>query len=120
MKKLIKALTSNRSVMTQILWICIVAYAVASLNIIIHALIIPRDALGLYLDPRSSLVFAVISFLLVIIVSAYHISTLVRRRKRRSDKRKLSRGKTMRAKHNAARKRVRDLIFTGFGKRYSE
>jgi uncharacterized membrane protein len=123
MKKLIKTLTSNRSVVTQILWICIVAYAVASLNIIIHALLIPREALGLmglYLDPRSSLVFAVVSFLLVILVSAYHISTLVRRRKRRSDKRKLSWSKTMRAKHNAARKRIRELIFTGFGKRCSE
>jgi membrane protein implicated in regulation of membrane protease activity len=74
----------------------------------------------MYLDPQTSLVFAVVSFLLVVLVSAYHISTLVRRRKRRSDKRTLSRGKTMRAKHNAARKRARELLFISRGERYPE
>jgi membrane protein implicated in regulation of membrane protease activity len=120
MKKIINAVVGNRSAMVQILWICIVVYSIASLNIIIHALFIYDKAQGAYLDPQSSLIFAVISFLLVVLVSAYHISTLVRRRKRRSDKRKLSKGKAMRAKHNAARKRVREFTFISLGERYSD
>ncbi|MDR3146324.1 MAG: hypothetical protein LBU21_08600, partial [Treponema sp.] len=113
MKKIINTIINNRSVMVQVLWICIIAYVIASLNIIIHALLIYDRAQGAFLDPRSSLIFAVISFLLVLLISAYHISTLVRRRKRRSDRRKLSRAKTQRAKHNAARKRVREFVFIG-------
>ncbi|MDR1444499.1 MAG: hypothetical protein LBI94_06435 [Treponema sp.] len=113
MKKILKILTGNHSMITQILWISILVYTVASLNIIIHALVIYNDAPGAYLDPRTSLIFAVISFVMVVLVSVYHISTLVRRRKRRSDKRKLSKGKTMRARHNAAQKRIREFMFGG-------
>jgi membrane protein implicated in regulation of membrane protease activity len=113
-------MASNRSVIVQILWICIVAYSIASLTVIIHALVIYDRAQGAYLNPRSSLVFAVVSFTLVVLVSAYHISTLVRRRKRRSDRRKLSRGKAQRAKRNAAKKRIRDFLFIGPGGRYTE
>ncbi|MDR2135153.1 MAG: hypothetical protein LBO76_00900 [Treponema sp.] len=120
MKKIINTIISNRSVMVQVLWICIIVYAIASLNIIIHALLIYDKAPGAYLDPQSSLNFALISFLLVVLISAYHISTLVRRRKRRSDRRKLSRAKTQRAKHNAARKRVREFVFIGLGERYPD
>jgi membrane protein implicated in regulation of membrane protease activity len=96
--------------LVQILWICIIAYAVASLNVIIMALLTYNDAPGAYLNPQSSLTFAIVSFLLVVVVSAYHISTLVRRRKRRTDKRKLSLAKQLRARHNAARKKVRELV----------
>jgi membrane protein implicated in regulation of membrane protease activity len=120
MKKIVNAIISNRSVMVQILWICIVAYAVASLNIIVHAFFIYDKARGAYLDPQSSLLFAIISFLLVVLISAYHISTLVRRRKRRTDRRKLSKGKAQRAKHNAARKRAREFVFIGRGERYPD
>ncbi|MDR0669876.1 MAG: hypothetical protein LBF95_07315 [Treponema sp.] len=120
MKKIISTIIANRSVIVQILWICIVAYAIASLNIIIHALLIYDRADGAFLDPRTSLVFAAVSFLMVVLISAYHISTLVRRRKRRSDRRKLSRYKTMRAKHNAARKKVREFVFIALGERYND
>jgi membrane protein implicated in regulation of membrane protease activity len=120
MKKIINTIITNRSVMVQILWICIVAYAIASLNILIHALIIYDKARGAFLDPQTSLVFAIVSFLLVVLISAYHISTLVRRRKRRSDRRKLSRRKAIRAKHNAAQKRVREFVFITQGERYDD
>lgn len=107
MKELINLFKSSKSLVVQALWICIVAYAVASLNVIIMALLTIDDTPGAYLNPKSSLFFAIASFVLVVIVSVYHISTMLRRRKRRSDKLKLSRAKMIRAKSHSHRKWLR-------------
>jgi membrane protein implicated in regulation of membrane protease activity len=109
MKEIINAFKNSKSLVVQALWICIVAYAAASLNVIIMALLTIDNTPGAYLNPKSSLVFAVVSFILVVIVSIYHISTLLRRRKRRSDKFKLSRAKMIRAKGHSNRKWLRKI-----------
>jgi membrane protein implicated in regulation of membrane protease activity len=110
MKSILTLLKANKSPFIFVLWICIVAYAVASLNIIVHALLIYDIAQGAYLNPQSSLLYAILSFILVLLVAVYHISNMLRRRKRRTDRPKLSKGKALRAKRNAARKRVRELL----------
>jgi hypothetical protein len=60
---------------------------------------------GAYLNPRSLLIFSIISFFLAVLVSAYHLSTLIRRRKRRSDRQKISRLKYIKAKNRPSRQR---------------
>jgi hypothetical protein len=59
---------------------------------------------GAYLNPQSLLLFSVISFLLTVAVSAYHLSTLIRRRKRRSDRQKISRLKYIKARNRPSRR----------------
>jgi uncharacterized membrane protein YwzB len=99
MGKAIKEFFKNRNLIVHVIWICVIVYAIASINVLILALRSYRYLPGAYLDPRSLLLFAVISFLLVVIIAAYHLSTLIRRRKRRSDRLKISRRKYLRAKH---------------------
>jgi membrane protein implicated in regulation of membrane protease activity len=93
MESLFKKLWKNQSLIVQVIWICILLYAVASINILILALNTYRDLPGAYLNPDALTGFAIVSFLLVVVISVYHISSLIRRRKRRSDRQRMSRRK---------------------------
>jgi uncharacterized membrane protein len=115
MESTFKRLWKNQSLIVQIIWICILLYAVASIYVLVVALNTYRE-LGTYLNPYRNVAgaylnapaligFAVVSFLLVALIAAYHISTLVRRRKRRSDRQRMSRRKFI----MAARRRVNRL-----------
>jgi membrane protein implicated in regulation of membrane protease activity len=95
MEKSFKRLWKNQSLIVQVIWICILLYAVASVYVLLLALNTYQDLPGAYLDPRALIGFAVVSFLLVAVIAAYHISTLIRRRKRRSDRQRMSRRKTV-------------------------
>jgi hypothetical protein len=87
-----------------ILWICIIVYAIASINVLVLAVSTYKNAPGAYLNPQSLFLFAIISFVLAVAVSAYHLSTLLRRRKRRSDRQKISRLKYIKAKNRPSRR----------------
>jgi hypothetical protein len=93
MENAFKKFWKNQSLIVQIIWVCILLYAVASINVLILALITYKDLPGAYLNPNALIGFAIISFLLVVMISAYHISSLIRRRKRRSDRQRISRRK---------------------------
>jgi membrane protein implicated in regulation of membrane protease activity len=105
MESTFKRLWKNQSFIVQVIWICILLYAVASIYVLVLALNTSKDLPGAYLNPSTSTSFAVVSFLLVAVISAYHISTLVRRRKRRSDRQRMSRRKFI----MVARRRVNRL-----------
>jgi uncharacterized membrane protein len=89
----------NKNLLAHILWIVLIVYAVASVYLLITSVNWYRHYPGAYLNPLTLVGFAVISFLLVVLVSSYHLSSLIRRRKRRSDRQRLSRAKFVRAKH---------------------
>jgi uncharacterized membrane protein len=89
----------NRNMFAHILWIVLIVYAVASAYLLIISVNWYRHYPGAYLNPLTLVAFSVISFLLVVFVSSYHLSSLIRRRKRRSDRQRLSRAKFIRAKH---------------------
>jgi membrane protein implicated in regulation of membrane protease activity len=93
MESTLKRLWKNQGFIVHVIWVCILLYAVASINVLILALTTYKDLPGAYLNPNALVGFAVISFLLVVVISAYHISSLVRRRKRRSDRQRMSRRK---------------------------
>ena len=99
MKDFFKNLVRYKSFFSHILLILIIVYAVASINLLIVAVNWYKRMPGAFLNPYILLGFAVISFLLVVLVAGYHLSSLVRRRKRRSDRQRLSRAKFVRAKH---------------------
>jgi hypothetical protein len=93
MENALKKFWQNQSLIVHVIWVCILLYAVASINVLILALTTYKDLPGAYLNPNALVGFAVISFLLVVMISAYHISSLIRRRKRRSDRQRMSRRK---------------------------
>jgi len=69
------------------IFVLLIAYAVFCVIILLAVLnvvpLIPDDA---YNQVYLYLCFAVVSFLLTVFISAYHLTTLIRRRKRASDK----------------------------------
>jgi membrane protein implicated in regulation of membrane protease activity len=93
MESTFKRLWKNQSLIVQVIWICILLYAVASINVLILALTTYKNLQDAYLNPRALTAFSLVSFLLVVVISIYHISTLLRRRKRRSDRQRMSRRK---------------------------
>ena len=99
MKDFIKNLSSHKGMFSLILLILIIVYAVASINLLIVAVNWYKDIPRASLNPYVLVGFAVISFLLVGLVAGYHLSSLLRRRKRRSDWQRLSRARFIRAKH---------------------
>jgi membrane protein implicated in regulation of membrane protease activity len=102
MESLFKKLWKNQSLFVQVIWICILLYAVASIYVLLLALSTYQYLPGAYLDPRALIRFAVVSFLLAAVISSYHISTLIRRRKRRSDRQRMSRRKFVMAQRRRA------------------
>jgi hypothetical protein len=105
MKSIKETFVRNRSQIVYILWICIIVYAIASINVLINALGIINARPDAYVfKPQTLLLFSIISFGLAVVVSAYHLSTLLRRRKRRSDRQKISRLKYIKAKNRPSRR----------------
>jgi hypothetical protein len=76
----------RHSMAARIIFILIILYAICSINVLLLAAgivsYLPREFV---LDPFVLIAFAIISFCLVIITSAYHLSTMFFRRKRSID-----------------------------------
>jgi uncharacterized membrane protein YbhN (UPF0104 family) len=99
MKNVLEKILKSRSLIVHVIWIGILIYAIASINVLVLAFKTYRQVPGAFLNPHALLFFSVISFVMVVLVAVYHLSTLIRRRKRRSDKMKISRRKYLQAKH---------------------
>ena len=86
MSRNLKELWMSRSHVSQIIFILIVLYCVASVNVLILAL----GMLPYYESDHGVsyllIGFTISSFVLTLFISAYHLSTMLRRRKRRSDR----------------------------------
>ena len=96
---LFSTIGQKRSLLMQICLIVLIVYAVASVSLLVFAIQWLKTNPHSFLDPRAAIGYAIISFVLVAVIAAYHLSTLLRRRKRRSDRQRLSRAKFIRAKH---------------------
>lgn len=86
MARNLKELWMSRSHVSRVIFILIVLYCVASVNVLILALgMLP------YYEANQSVSYLLIgftisSFILTLFISAYHLSTMLRRRKRRADR----------------------------------
>jgi membrane protein implicated in regulation of membrane protease activity len=96
---LFSAIGRKKSLLMQISLIVLIVYTIASVSLLVFAIQWLEANPHSYLDPKATIAYAIISFLLVVLISAYHLSTLLRRRKRRTDRQRLSRAKFIRAKH---------------------
>jgi hypothetical protein len=74
----------NKSYLTQVVFIVFILIAVISINLLLVVLSILSNLPAEYLPPYL-VAFALVSFGLTTILSAYHLSTMVRRKKRKTD-----------------------------------
>ena len=95
MNKIVK----NNGAIVHISWIVILLYAVSSVYLLITSMNWVKNTPNTYLRVEPIIAYAITSFLLVALVSIYHLSSLLRRRRRHSDRLRLSRAKFVRAKH---------------------
>lgn len=75
----------NKTYIAITIFIVIIIYAISSVVMLGLVLGIFPALPGAYLNPYMCLGYAIISFLLTAFISAYHLSTLIRRRKRKTD-----------------------------------
>jgi len=68
------------------IFILLIAYAVFCVIVVLAVLNVVHLIPDAYNQVYLYLCFAVVSFLLTVFISAYHLTTLIRRRKRASDK----------------------------------
>ena len=69
----------------QVFFILIILYSVSSIGILSLAPSVAHQLPGAYLNPVVLIGFMVISFLLSILISVYHISVMARMKKRKED-----------------------------------
>ena len=74
-----------RSAVAKVLFILSIAYAVSSINTLLLAFGVVRWIPGMMYNPSVIMVYCVISFVYGLILSVYHLSTFLIRRKRKSD-----------------------------------
>jgi hypothetical protein len=70
---------------SQVLFILAMMYCVSSINVLLLALGVVRWIPQAYLNPRVLIAFSLISFAFALLLSAYHFSTFINRRKRKYD-----------------------------------
>ncbi|GMO52131.1 MAG: hypothetical protein Pg6C_17500 [Treponemataceae bacterium] len=75
----------NRSYVAQIIFIVVILYTVSSINVLVLAMSLVPHLERSYLHPASLIGFAVISFVLTVMISAYHVYTMIYRKKRKTD-----------------------------------
>ena len=76
----------NKSAIAQIIFILIILYCVSSINVLLLAFGLLPYIPGIYLKSGMLIVFSLFSLAMTLFVSAYHLSTMIRRRKRKTDR----------------------------------
>jgi membrane protein implicated in regulation of membrane protease activity len=71
---------------SQVLFLLAMMYCISSINILLLALGILRYIPQAYLNPKVLVVFSLISFAFAFLLSVYHFSTFLNRRKRKGDR----------------------------------
>jgi membrane protein implicated in regulation of membrane protease activity len=71
---------------SQILFILAMMYCVSSINVLLLALGVVRWIPQAYLNPKVLISFSLISFAFALVLSIYHFSTFLNRRKRKYDR----------------------------------
>jgi predicted membrane protein len=75
----------NKNQLLQVVLILIILYSISSVNVLVLALNILPYLPNAFLKPYSMIGFAAISFLLTVFMSIYHLYSMFRKRKRKTD-----------------------------------
>jgi hypothetical protein len=80
------AFWKQKTHVSQLLCILSMMYCISSINVLLLALGVVRWIPDAYLNPRVLIVFSLISFGFAFLLSTYHFSTFINRRKRKADR----------------------------------
>jgi hypothetical protein len=83
---------------SQVLFILAILYCVSSINILLLALGVVRYIPQAYLNPKVLIIFSLVSFGFALLLSIYHLSTFLNRRKRKEDRADMPRADLVRGK----------------------
>jgi hypothetical protein len=82
----LKGFFLSKSHLSQIVFILIISYAISSINILVLWLGILPKLPDDYFHPYVLMGFSLASCVVTLFISAYHLSTMIRRRKRITDR----------------------------------
>ncbi|MDR0998016.1 MAG: hypothetical protein LBL70_03035 [Treponema sp.] len=80
------AFWKQKTHVSQVLCVLAMLYCGSSINILLLALGVVNYIPQAYLNPRSLMIFALVSFAFAFLLSVYHFSTFINRRKRKEDR----------------------------------
>jgi hypothetical protein len=80
------AFWKQKTHVSQLLFILAMLYCVSSINVLLLALGLVRYIPQAYLNPRVLIIFSLVSFAFAFLLSIYHFSTFLNRRKRKGDR----------------------------------
>jgi membrane protein implicated in regulation of membrane protease activity len=80
------AFWKQKTHVSQLLFILAMLYCVSSINVLFLALGVVHYIPQAYLNPQVLIVFSIISFAFAFLLSVYHFSTFLNRRKRKEDR----------------------------------
>jgi hypothetical protein len=80
-----KDVVARKSYLSQVIFILIILYAVSSITVLLLIRPILQRIPGSFLEFNSLIAYAIISFVVTLILGVFHLSTMVRNRKRRTD-----------------------------------
>jgi membrane protein implicated in regulation of membrane protease activity len=83
---------------SQLLFVLAMVYCIGSINVLLLALGILRYIPQAYLNPKVLIAFSLVSFAFAFLLSAYHFSTFLNRRKRKEDRADMSQADLARGK----------------------
>jgi heme/copper-type cytochrome/quinol oxidase subunit 2 len=75
----------NKSHVSQAIFILIIVYGVSAIHVLLLALGALPYLPQVHRNPYILVIFALVSFALTVFISAYHLSTMIQRRKRSGD-----------------------------------
>jgi len=75
----------NKNQLLQVVFILIILYSISSVNVLILALNILPYLPNAFLKPYALIGFALISFVLAVFMGFYHLYSMFRKRKRKTD-----------------------------------
>jgi hypothetical protein len=76
---------ATKSHISRLIFVLIILYCVSSITVLLLALGILPYVSDAHLNPFVLIGFAIASFTLTLFISAFHLSTMLRRRKRKTD-----------------------------------
>ena len=80
-----KDVVARKSYLAQVVLILIILYAVSSITVLLPIRLILRIIPGSFLRFEALIAYAIISVIITLVLCIYHLSTMIRNRKRSTD-----------------------------------
>lgn len=80
-----KGFFSEKSAPAKVLFVLVILYAICAVVFLVLALGLGPKLNEFYYNPVKLIAFSIVSFFITVLISLYHLITLIKRRKRKTD-----------------------------------